>query len=286
MIDFLKYTRWYAMISTAIIVVGLLSVVINGFNFSIDFTGGSIIEYKTDKIVSQNQITAIVQKEKIKTKQSSVNNKDIQLRTEALNEKKENNLRNSLEKQLKIKIQLQRFETVGPTIGVETIRKTTIAALVAVTGILLYMTFAFKKMNYGLAAVLAMIHDLLVLVGIYSLLSKFFGAQIDTLFVTAFLTTLSFSVHDTIIVFDKIREYKRTTTLPFYILANKSLTETMVRSINNSLTIILMLIPLTLFGGETIKFFAAALLVGAVSGVYSSPFIATPLLVFFETRKK
>jgi preprotein translocase SecF subunit len=118
----------------------------------------------------------------------------------------------------------------------------------------------------------------------YAVLARF-GAEIDTLFITAVLTTMSFSVHDTIVMFDKIREYKKTSGLDIEILANKALTETIVRSVNNSLTIILMLVPLTFFGGDAVKFFAAALLIGTVTGTYSSPCIATPLLVLLERRR-
>ena len=153
--------------------------------------------------------------------------------------------------------------------------------MVAIFGILLYISFTFKKLSYGVAAVTALLHDLLVLFGMYALLSRF-GAEVDTLFITAVLTTMSFSVHDTIVMFDKIREYKRTSGLSIEILANKALTETIVRSVNNSLTIILMLIPLIFFGGAAVKFFAAALLIGTITGTYSSPCIATPLLVLLE----
>lgn len=177
-----------------------------------------------------------------------------------------------------------RFDSVGPVLGLETIRKTFYASLVAIFGILLYITFTFRKLSYGVAAVTALLHDLLILFGMYAVLARF-GAEIDTLFITAVLTTMSFSVHDTIVMFDKIREYKKTSGLDIEILANKALTETIVRSVNNSLTIILMLVPLTFFGGDAVKFFAAALLIGTVTGTYSSPCIATPLLVLLERRR-
>ena len=132
-----------------------------------------------------------------------------------------------------------------------------------------------------------MIHDFLVVLGSYSLLSHFFGAEVDTLFVTAVLTSLSFSVHDTIIVFDKIREYrKRDTITAFSVLANKAFTETIVRSLNNSLTTMLMLGALILLGGASTRFFVSALLIGIITGTYSSPFVATPLLDMLERRKR
>jgi preprotein translocase subunit SecF len=172
-------------------------------------------------------------------------------------------------------------------LGQETIRKTLIASLVAIVGILLYMSFAFRAVTFAAAAIVALFHDIVVVVGSYSLMSHFLGAQVDTLFVTALLTTMSFSVHDTIVIFDKIREYRKNygkSDLEEH--ANKALTETMVRSLNNSMTIVFMLLALLLLGGTTIKFFVATLLVGTLTGTYSSPFVATPILVWLESRKK
>jgi len=166
------------------------------------------------------------------------------------------------------------------------VTKTVIAAFLGIIGILLYMSFAFRGFNSALSAVLASIHDLLVVFGCYSLMSHFFGAQMDTLFVTAILTSMSFSVHDTIVVFDKIREYKNEQGGTIDYFANKALTETMVRSLNNSMTIIFMLLALILLGGSTIRFFAATLLIGTVTGTYSSLFIATPIFVWLEKIKK
>ena len=147
------------------------------------------------------------------------------------------------------------------------------------------MSIAFKSFYFALSAILALIHDVLVVVGTYSLLSHFFGAEVDLLFVTALLTTMSFSVHDTIVIFDKIREYgtRDKTDLEYY--ANKALSETLVRSLNNSMTIIFMLLALILLGGSTIRFFVASLLIGTITGTYSSPFVATPILVWLEKRK-
>ena len=149
------------------------------------------------------------------------------------------------------------------------------------------MSFAFKGFNFAFAAVLAMFHDLIVVIGTYSLLSHFFGAEIDTMFITAVLTTMSFSVHDTIVIFDKIREYhNEQETLEIESASNQALTETMVRSLNNSMTIVFMLLALTMMGGSTIRFFILTLLIGTITGTYSSPFVATPILVWLEKMKK
>jgi preprotein translocase subunit SecF len=288
MIQFLKYKVIYFAISAIVMGTGLLSIVLYGFNVSIDFLGGTVVEYSFSKPVDRQSIRNILEKDHIKIASLQTTGKNkILIKTEALNQKKEVSLRNDIETKTQTKIEVLRVETVGPVIGQETMKKTLFASLIAIIGILLYMTYAFKKVTYGLAAIGAMIHDFLIVVGVYSLFSHFFGAELDTLFVTALLTTMSFSVHDTIIVFDKVREYRRYDHVTdIEILANKAFTETIVRSLNNSLTIMLMLLALVLLGGETIRFFAATLLVGTITGTYSSPFIATPILAFLEKRKR
>lgn len=287
MINFLKFTWLYVLISAVVIGSGMYSIVRYGFTYSIDFVGGTDIEYQVDKQVSLENINKVLSKNKINISLLKRENMNILLKSKPLNEKQEAQLRSDLSTELKVKVKTLRFETVGPVIGRETMQKTMIAAFLAVLGILIYMSFAFKGLNFALAAILAMIHDFLVVIGTYSLFSHFFGAEIDTMFVTAVLTTMSFSVHDTIIIFDKIREYFKNEgkgNIHFY--ANRALTETMVRSLNNSMTIMFMLLSLTLLGGSSIKFFVATLLVGTITGTYSSPFVATPILVWLEKSNK
>lgn len=287
MINFLKYTWVYALISLVVISGGVYTMVRYDMTYSIDFKGGSVLEYRISPEVSENKIKQVLEKQNIVVSEVRQSGSETYvIKADPIDEKQEEKVRSSLKKDLGIKtLTPLRFETVGPSLGKETIRKTLGAALVAIVGILLYMTFTFKRFAHGLAAVTAMAHDFLVLIGVYAVLGRVFGAEVDTLFVTAVLTTMSFSVHDTIVVFDKIREYQRTSSESIDILANRALTETMVRSVNNSLTIVLMLVPLTLFAGDSIRFFAAALLVGTITGTYSSPFIATPLLVFLEKKR-
>ncbi len=287
MINFLKYWPIYLITSCLIISIGVFAIWRYGLVLSIDFTGGSVSEYQFDKNIENSKVEAIVRKQNINLVLLQSEGQDYKIQTGPIDEKQELALREELKNELGLKkIELKRFESVGATLGTEKLQKTAIAALISAIGILLYMLFAFKKITHGLSAVIAMLHDTLILFGMYVLLTGLFGAQIDTLFVTAVLTTAAFSVHDTIVVFDKIRELQKHSGEDIGILANKALTETMVRSVNNSLTIILMLIPLAIFGGETIRFFAAALLIGTISGTYSSPFIATPVLVGFEKLGK
>lgn len=288
MIDFLKYKWLYFLISSVVIIAGMFSVIKYGYRFSIDFSGGSVLEYKFKSKINQNKINSVFESEKINffSITAKENNQYI-FKTESFDDKAENRLRKKLEETLKSKIEVLRFETVGPTLGQETRQKTIVASIAAILGIFIYLTFAFSNFRYGLSAILAMIHDFLVVIGSYSLLSYFAGAEVDLLFVTALLTTMSFSVHDTIVVFDKIREHRKANDKSaFSILANKAITETMVRSLNNSLTIILMLTALVLLGGVTIRFFVITLLIGTITGTYSSPFIAVPILEVLEKKKR
>jgi len=287
MINFLKYRWLYFLISAVVIGAGLFSIVKWGFRYSIDFTGGSNFEFQMSKAVEKNKIQEVLNLNKISVVSLKQQDKNIILRTKVLDQNKESFLKKDLETKLKIKITVLRLETVGPLLGKEAINKTLVASILAIIGILIYMSFAFKGFNFAFSAVLAMFHDLLVVVGTYSLLCHFFGAEVNTMFVTAVLTTMSFSVHDTIVIFDKIREYNELgETNNVEEASNKALTETMVRSLNNSMTIVFMLLALTMMGGSTIRFFILTLLIGTIIGTYSSPFVATPILVWLEKMKK
>jgi len=283
MINFLRYKWLYLIISLIVISSGLFSIIKWGYQYSIDFVGGTNLVYQLNKKVSLPEIEKLMNLEKIKITNKQYTNDQLSLRLALIDEKQELQLREDMNKRFGIRAKILKFETVGPVIGGETIVKTFIASVLAIIGILIYMSFAFKGFNYAASAILAMIHDFLVVIGCYSLLSHFFWAELDSLFVTAVLTTMSFSVHDTIVIFDKIREYLKEEgrgNIEYY--ANRALTETMVRSINNSMTIVFMLLALVLLGGTTIRFFSLTLLIGTITGTYSSPFVATPILVWLE----
>ena len=183
-----------------------------------------------------------------------------------------------------------RFDKVSAAVGKEVATKAAGAVAVAALAILLYITFAFRgvkhSFRYGTAAIFAMLHDVLVIVGIEAILCRLFGWEVDSLFLTALLTVIGFSVHDTIVVFDRIREnsniYRK---LPYETVVNHSIVQTMDRSINTSVTVMLTLLALTLFGGITIRHFVLILLIGVFSGTYSSIFNASPILVVWENRE-
>ena len=184
-------------------------------------------------------------------------------------------------------MQVLQNATVSGSVAGETTRNAIVAVIAASVLILLYVWFAFRKVakpwRYGTCAIIALLHDVLVVVGVFSILGWLFGVQIDALFITALLTVVGFSVHDTIVVFDRIREnMTRRTSETFEQVVNASLVQTMARSLNTSLTVLFTLSALTLFGGESIRVFTGALLLGILSGTYSSIFNASMLLVIWE----
>ncbi len=284
MIRFMKYKWLYFLLSALVLVPGIYSLLVWGLKPSIDFTGGTLLEYQFNRQVPLETLRAAVGKQNISLSSIQASGKtSYLLRLKSLTDSQEETLRKAIGQEVgEVPVQI-RFETVGPILGAELLQKTFVAAILAILGILSYVAYAFKNIKFGVSAVLALFHDVLVVIGIFSLLGHFQGVEVDTLFVTAVLTTMSFSVHDTIVVFDRIREtLRRNPGFDFEELADKAMMETMGRSLNNSLTIVFMLLALLLLGGTTIRFFILALLIGTVSGTYSSPFVATPILVVWN----
>lgn len=290
MIRFSKYIWLYFLISGLVLIPGIFSLIRFGLTPSIDFTGGTILEIHFDKSTTTAQIMNIVQKEKLSAESLQFSASQIYiLRFKPLDSAEVGQLQKDLTQNIGTN-QIIRDETVGPILGTELLLKAVYAAILAVVAILLYVAYAFKNFKFGVCAILALFHDLLVVLGSFSLFGHFFGVEVDTLFVTAFLTTMSFSVHDTIIIFDRIREYLRKgERRSLEELSDAALTETLNRSLTNSLTLMFMLLALALMGGITVRWFIVALLIGTTSGAYSSPFVATPLLILWdrwERRKK
>lgn len=277
--NWMKYRSLYFLISSLIIIPGIYSLVTFGLKLSIEFTGGTQAEFSLPVAQKKNLIIALSSKNpqvvaetdtQFTVKMSETTEQEIELITQSLGTASG-------------QVTLQSFEVIGPVLGQETLKKTTNALLISSIMLLIYISYAFKQFKYGLSAVLAMLHDTLVLLGSFSLLGRFAGIEVDLLFVTAVLTILSFSVHDTIVVYDRIRELShKVKNASFENLVNQAVSETMVRSLNNSLTIIFMLIAMFLMGGESTKYFSLALLIGTVTGTYSSTFTAAPLLVVWN----
>jgi preprotein translocase subunit SecF len=286
MIDWMKYRWLYLLISGVVILTGIFSLIKWGLLIGVEFKGGTLVEYRMNKDLEQTKIENVV-------KQNGVEVVSIQktgagsylLKLGQVTVAQRTDIKAGITK-LGVTVDELRFETIGPTVGPELVKKTAYGMLLASLGILFWVAIQFKSFKFGLSAVLAMLHDSLVVIGTYSLFGHFFGAEVDLLFVTALLTILSFSVHDTIIVYDRIRESKKNFGESLYDLANKATSETMVRSLNNTFVLVFMMVALLLLGGATIKWFVATLLVGSLSGAYSSPFVAVSILVTWDELQK
>ena len=272
-----------------IIIPGVISLLLYGLRLGIDFTGGSLLEIKKTEVISQEDIRKIVTDSGVEISTIQDSDSSYLVKTKAL----EGDQSRKIEEGLKAKdpgAVVVRVETVGPTIGQELLQKAILSLVVASLAIVIYIAWAFRHVSepvaswkFGVAAIVALIHDVLVVVGLFSILGHFWHVEVDSLFVTALLTVIGFSVHDTIVVFDRIRENLRK-RFPgtFAQLTNHSIIETLGRSINTTLTVVLVLLALLLFGGSTIRWFVVALLVGIISGTFSSIFNASLVLVAWQ----
>ncbi|MEA2056374.1 MAG: protein translocase subunit SecF [Patescibacteria group bacterium] len=284
----MRHKNIFFAISLFFVVPSIISLIIFGLKPNIDFTGGSLLEVKVGEnkeefssTVLQPKLEAIYQLESV---QSSENNQLI-LRGSQINNDQKEQILNVLQEN-DPQIEEVKFESIGPTLGQELVAETLAAVLILSLLIIVYVWRQFNDIKFGVCAILGMFHDTIILLGSFSLLGHFLGIQVDVLFVTALLTTLSFSIHDTIVIYNRIRELKKNKPkLSLKQIANLAIWETLARSINNSMTIIFMLAALVLLGGATIRWFAVALLIGAIAGTYSSTFTAVPLLVLWEEIK-
>lgn len=278
----MKYYYLYFIISLTVIIPGSLALGFYGLKPSIDFTGGSTIVWSTQADISDETIAALLKENGQDLREIHRAASTLTLTTSPLTQSTYQALLTDA-RISSASVKELSFDTVGPSLGSELIRKTLAGIGLAALVIMIYVARRFKDLRYGVSAILAMLHDSLVLIGSFALLGHFMGVEVDTLFVTALLTILSFSVHDTIVVYDRIRELKKHYAyLEFDDIINRAVVETMGRSINNSLTIIFMLISMYLMGGETIKLFILALLIGTISGTYSSTFTAAPILILWD----
>ncbi len=284
MSNLMRYKNLFFTMSLLIILPGIYFLITSGLKLGIDFTGGTLLEYQFENRVNTDDL-------KIYGLVTQLGNDSYIIRSKPLEQGRIDDIRKSLTQKYG-KVVERRVEIVGPVIGAELSKKAALAVIVASLVIVLYIAFSFRKVpkpqsswRFGISAVLALVHDILVVLGAFAILGKFLNVEIDTLFVTALLTIIGFSVHDTIVVFDRIRENLiKHPGKKFLGVANLSVIQTLGRSLNTSLTVVFVLIALFLFGGETLKWFVVALLIGIISGTYSSIFNATALLVWWEER--
>lgn len=292
MFDFIgKWKLWFA-ISALTIVFGVVALFVWGLKFSLDFTGGSLMElsFKDARPTTEQVLAAMTQAgfEQVQIQPSA--EKDYILRTVNIDETKHQETLKALHAQLKTDFTELRFESIGPVIGQELRTKSIWSIFAVLIAIIAFIAFAFRKVSkpvaswkYGVAAVIALAHDLITAVGLYALVAHFAHWEVDGLFITALLTILGFSVHDTIVTFDRTRELlHRTHDDNYEHVVNSAVNQTIVRSLNTSITALLVLTALFLFGGESTKHFIFTLLIGIFIGTYSSIFIASPIVVLWN----
>jgi preprotein translocase subunit SecF len=291
MLDILGKRYIFFGISLLLIVPGLIVMAIFGLPLSIDFKGGTLleVEFASGTLPTTDQIHSIYNGYGLTDAQvTTTGNNTLVVRSSFMSDEARANIVNEMNLQLNDTATVLRFDSVGPTIGREVAGRAALAVGLAALAVILYITYAFRGIpnafRYGVCAIIAMLHDVLVVISLVSIGGQLFGWQVDSLFLTALLSVIGFSVQDKVVVFDRIREnsniYRK---LEFEKLANHSIIQTLQRSINTQLmTVEYMLLALALFGGVTLREFAVILLVGLFMGTYSSIFIAAPALVIWE----
>jgi preprotein translocase subunit SecF len=288
--DWMKFRPLYLIISGIALAASIYAIAVWGFRLAIDFTGGSVTEYHFATTPDRGKVEGTIRED------SGDNVKDIRWLSNGnvetrfglgFNQEKAKSIADDIEKKDGVKADIFRYEEVGPTFSQEIFKKTLYAVLLTSIGILIFIGLQFKDWRFGAFAIVALAHDLIILLGTFAFLGHFEHVEVDILVVTAFLTTFSLSLYDTIVVYDRLREsLRKHAGEPFVQIANRSITETIVRSLNTSLTSVFLLLALFLLGGTSIKWFTLALLIGVISGTYSSPFVAVPLIVTWDSLRK
>jgi preprotein translocase subunit SecF len=294
MIDILSKRYFYFVFSLLVIIPGLVLLATNGLPLSIDFTGGSLFEvqFEDGKSLDTAEIVSIYEDAGIDDAQiTSTETGSLIIRSSFLSNEVRDEILTALTETSGTEVSVIRFDSVGPSIGRQVASRAALAVGVAALGVIIYITLAFRKVQnafrYGVCAVIAMIHDVAVVFSVAGIGALFFDWQMDALFLTALLTVIGFSVQDKVVVFDRIRENANLLRkLEYEKLVNHSIVQTLQRSINTQLmTVEFLLLALALFGGVTLQEFAVILLVGLLSGTYSSIFVAAPILVLWENRE-
>ncbi|MFO7698386.1 MAG: protein translocase subunit SecF [Anaerolineae bacterium] len=297
MFTLIQKRPWYFMISATLIVLSVIAMIVSTasigtpLRLSIDFTGGSLLEVTLGSAVSLEDVRSLLtdagyEDASVKTVGDAQN---IVIRTKELSVEETEALKASLAEAYG-PVTVQRSETVGPTIGKETTRAAIYAIIAAGVAILIFVAIAFRKVSnpirYGSCAIAKMFHDVIILMGIASLLGLVFSWEVDALFLTAVVTVVGFSVQDVIVVFDRIRENSaRHRNEPYETMINRSLLETVHRSLATQLNSQFVMLAIILFGGATIRQFMVIMLIGMFTGTYSSLFFAVPLLVVWERNE-
>ena len=273
--DFIKNRRIVYIISAVIILIGLISIIFQGFNYGIDFAGGTLLQIRFDKSVSTTEVRNVLSE--FNLSQSTIQNlsdNEFVIRTEKIDSEQRKEILSAFKENL-TDLEILRVETVGPVVG-ENLKKLALYALLfAFIGIILYITMRFE-FKFSIISILALSHDCLIVLGIFSLLQK----EITISVIAAVLTIIGYSLNNTIVILDRLREnIKFKTREPFDNLINLSINQSLSRTINTALTTVLPVLALYFFGGNILSDFALALFFGMIAGTYSSIFIASPLLL-------
>lgn len=295
MIPIIHHRKIFFAISGILVLSSILALILWQLKLGIDFTGGSLLQvgFKEERLANDKIKEKLAGLDLGEVTVQPVGEKGVILRFKDVDEETHQKVLTNLGGSAVL--EEKRFESVGPVIGQELKRRALWAIVLVLLMIIIYIAWAFRKVSqpvaswrYGLAAILALIHDVFIPTGFFAVLGHFFGVEVGLLFVTALLTILGFSVHDTIVVFDRIREnLRKGGSGDFENTVEVSINQTITRSINTSLVVILTLLAIYLFGGESTKFFALTLILGIFFGTYSSIFIASPLLVsWLKTQKR
>lgn len=283
--NFLKYKKFFIYLSTISTIGFFLIILFKGFNYGVDFKGGTVIEIRTEKNIHVEEIRTSISKININNytvkEVGAPNNFEISMENSINNNEFVNNIKNNLEKDLKQKISIRKVETVGPKVGGELIKSAVYALLFGFLAIFIYLWFRFEW-QFSLGGIVALFHDTIITAGIFSL----FNIKFDLTIIAALLTIIGYSINDTVIIYDRIREnLKKDSVSNLTDLINKSLNETLSRTLKTSGATLLSIVAVLIFGGEVLRGFAFAITFGIIFGTYSSIYIASPIVMFFNIKR-
>jgi preprotein translocase subunit SecF len=295
MFPFIKYKKYYFIFSALLIAGSIFCLVYFGLNLGIDFAGGSVlrVEYKENRPSLEEISSKLSQVGLTHFSFRMVGEKGMMIKTKDIDEETRAKLVGVFVNDPNVDKEKLSFEKIGAVVGRETKRKAIWAAVLSILAIVFYIAFAFRKVSrpihsfeYGLATIIALLHDVLISIGLVALMGKFYATEFSIPILTALLTIFGYSVNDTVVVFDRIRENLFKTGQEFEEVVDKSLNQTLTRSLSTSLTTLCVLLAIFFFGGQTLKDFSLVLIIGISSGTYSSIFLASPILVYWYTRRK
>lgn len=294
-LDVIGKSKIWLSISVVLLLASLICIAVFGLNPGIDFTGGSLMDVTFVDSVEIDEVRSVFENAGFAPTVQKTSDNGYMIRLESLSNEQHTQMLESLESTLG-SFEENRYETIGSVIGSELKKTSAKAIFILLVLIVLYVAWAFRKVSepikswkYGLLTIVAAVHDVLIPLGVFAVLGHYYGYEMNTAFIAALLTIMGYSINDTIVIFDRTRENlvsNRYASRPFHEIVNMSVTQSFSRSINTSFTTVLVLVAILIFGGETTRPFVLALIVGIIAGTYSSIFVASPLLVYWEKWKR